>query len=82
MSTLEVEVTALRPRSVSFSERDLIVELEDGRAISTPLNWYPKLLVGSPEARMNYELSPFGVHWPSLDEDLSVAGMLAGNRPK
>jgi hypothetical protein len=81
MSTLEVEVTALRPRAVSFSERDLVVELEDGRSIATPLNWYPKLLLASREARMEYEISPFGVHWPSLDEDLSVAGMLAGHRP-
>jgi hypothetical protein len=78
MSTLQVEVMALRPKLVSFSERDLIVELEDGRSISTPLNWYPKLLLASREARGNYELSPFGVHWPALDEDLSIAGMLAG----
>jgi hypothetical protein len=81
MSTLEVELTALRPRAVSFSERDLVVELEDGRSIATPLNWYPKLLLASQEARMEYEMSPFGVHWPTLDEDLSVAGMLAGRRP-
>jgi hypothetical protein len=67
---------------VTFSERHLIVELDDGRSISTPLNWYPKLLLASQEARMQYEISPFGVHWPSLDEDLSVAGMLAGHRPK
>jgi hypothetical protein len=82
MSTLEVEDTLLRPRSVAFSERDLLVELQDGRSISTPLNWYPKLLLASPEKRMEYEISPFGIHWPALDEDLSVAGMLAGHRPK
>jgi Protein of unknown function (DUF2442) len=82
MNTLEIEDTALRPRAVSFSARDLVVELEDGRSISTPLNWYPKLLLASQDARMNYEISPLGVHWPELDEDLSVAGMLAGRRPK
>jgi hypothetical protein len=82
MSTLEVEDTALRPRSVSFSERDLVVELEDGRSISTPLSWYPKLLLASREKRMDYEISPFGVHWAALDEDLSVAGMLAGRPSK
>jgi hypothetical protein len=68
--------------SVSFSEGNLVVELEDGRSISTPLNWYPKLLLASQEARMNYEISLLGVHWPELDEDLSVAGMLAGRRPR
>ena len=68
--------------SVRFSAQDLVVQLEDGRSISMPLNWYPKLLLASHDARMNYEISPLGVHWPELDEDLSVAGMLTGRRPK
>jgi hypothetical protein len=68
--------------SVSFSKGNLVVELDDGRSISTPLNWYPKLLLASEEARRNYEISPLGVHWLELDEDLSVAGMLAGWRSR
>jgi hypothetical protein len=68
--------------SISFSAEELVVELEDGRSGSTPLNWYPKLLLASQDARMNYEISPLGVHWPDLDEHLSVAGMLAGRRPR
>jgi hypothetical protein len=68
--------------SVSFSKGNLVVELEDGRSVVTPLSWYPKLRLASEDARMKYETSPFGVHWPELDEDLSVAGMLAGQRPR
>jgi Protein of unknown function (DUF2442) len=52
--------------------------LKDGRKITTPLWWYPRLLRATPQQRANYELSPFGVHWPEIDEDLSVAGMLRG----
>jgi hypothetical protein len=66
--------------SVSFSERNLVVELDNGR--STPLSWYPRLRLASEDARMNYEISPLGVHWLELDEDLSVAGMLAGRRSR
>jgi len=58
----------------------LVVYLEDGRAIATPLAWYPRLLDATPEQRMAFEISAggFGVHWPDLDEDLSVDGMLRG----
>jgi hypothetical protein len=66
--------------SVSFSKGNLVVELEDGRSVVTPLSRYPKLRLASEDVRMNYEISPLGVHWPDLDENLSVAGMLAGRR--
>ncbi len=56
----------------------VIVSLADGREISTPLSWYPSLAGANSEQRNHFEITPFGVHWPDLDEDLSIAGMLAG----
>jgi hypothetical protein len=57
-----------------------VVGLADGRRIATPLDWYPRLQRASAAERENYELSPLGIHWPDIDEDLSVAGMLTGQR--
>lgn len=68
--------------SVAFSATDLVVTLADGRKISTPLDWYPKLKNALSSVRQHYEIMPMGIHWPDLDEDLSVAGMLAGNRAR
>ncbi len=58
----------------------LVVDLADGRSISTPLAWYPRLLHATPAQRAQWELpgGGFGVLWPDLDEDLSVCGMLRG----
>jgi hypothetical protein len=78
MSTLELEVGDLRPRAVEFTAIELVVTLADGRKIATPLDWYPRLKSASATARANYEIMPLGIHWPDLDEDLSVAGMLKG----
>jgi hypothetical protein len=80
MSTLEIDVGDLRPKSVEFTTSELVVTLADGRKITTPLSWYPRLQRASAAQRMNYELMPMGVHWPDLDEDLGVAGMLRGRR--
>lgn len=81
MSTLvsDHEVFAVE---VSFSENAMIVFLDDGRTISVPLAWFPRLLAGSQEERTNYELigDGEGVHWPDLDEDISVEGIVAGRR--
>jgi hypothetical protein len=70
-----------RPVAVETTSDMLRVTLADGRIIATPLNWYPRLANATPEQRAVFELSRGGVHWPDLDEDLSVAGMLRGNRP-
>jgi hypothetical protein len=80
MSTLELDVGDLRPRFVEITATELIVTLLDGRKIGTPLDWYPRLRQASPAQRANFELMPMGIHWPELDEDLSVAGMLKGRR--
>jgi hypothetical protein len=82
MSTLELDVGDLKPRAVEFTASDLVVTLADGRKIATPLTWYPRLQRASTAERANYEVMPMGIHWPSLDEDLSVAGMLKGQRAK
>jgi hypothetical protein len=78
MSTLEIDVGDLRARSVEFTATELVVTLADGRRIATPLDWYPRLKSAANTDRMNYEIMPMGIHWPAIDEDLSIAGMLKG----
>ena len=78
MSTLEIDVGDLHARSVEFTATELVVTLADGRRIATPLAWYPRLRDASAAARGRFELMPMGIHWPDLDEDLGVAGMLQG----
>ena len=78
MSTLEIDVGDIRPVTVAFTADELVVTLADGRRIATPLAWYPRLQNASKSARENFELMAMGVHWPELDEDLGVAGMLKG----
>jgi hypothetical protein len=82
MSTLELEVGDLRARAVEFTASELVVTLMDGRKIATPLDWYPRLKGASAAERANYEIMPMGIHWPAIDEDLSVAGMLKGRHEK
>lgn len=67
-----------RPVAAACDETHVSVDLADGRRVVTPLWWYPRLLAARPEQRAVVEFSTFGVHWPELDEDLSVAGMLRG----
>jgi hypothetical protein len=79
MSSLVVE-TQPRAREVSVSDDELTVALADGRRISVPLTWFPRLLHATPPQLHNYELlgDGEGIHWPDVDEDLSVAGLLRG----
>ena len=80
MSTLELDVGDLRARAVEFTASELVVTLADGRKIATPLDWYPRLKRASAAQRDKYEIMPMGIHWPDIDEDLSIAGMLKGRR--
>lgn len=66
--------------SVRVTEDSLVVDLADGRTVSVPLTWYPRLLHATPEERSHWQLAGagYGVHWPEIDEDLSVNGILAG----
>ena len=79
MGALAVK-TDERVSGVSFDADRLIVDLMDGRTIAVPLAWYPRLLEASPEQRSNWEIAGagFGIHWPQIDEDLSVEGLLRG----
>ena len=79
MSILVSEQTALI-RGVSVTGDTLEVELTDGRSVALPLGWYPRLLHGRPAERDNWELigQGEGIHWPALDEDISLEGILAG----
>ena len=80
MSTSTVEIAVPHAENVTVRADTLYVELSDGRTLSVPLDWYPRLLHSSPEERKNWTLigRGRGIHWEDLDEDISVAGLLAG----
>jgi hypothetical protein len=67
-------------QNVVVTHDTLTVDLNDGRSISVPLAWYPRLLQGTPEERDNWRLigNAEGIHWPDLDEDISVENLLLG----
>lgn len=69
----------LRVKDVRITEDELIVSIADGRTISVPLVWYPRLLHATVEQRARWELAgaSHGIHWPEIDEDLSTEGLLA-----
>ena len=77
MSTLVAEV---RAQSLVVTEDSLIVDLSDGRSITVPLAWYPRLVHGTPEERNNWRWigDREGIRWPDLDEDISVENLLLG----
>jgi Protein of unknown function (DUF2442) len=64
--------------SVRFDEHTMWVELSDGRTLGIPLAWFPRLLHATSSEREQVELSRVGLHWEAIDEDISVAGLLAG----
>jgi hypothetical protein len=71
---------SVRATSVRFDDDQMWVELDDGRTLGIPLAWYPRLLHGTPEQRNQLFISPSGLHWEALDEDISIAGLIAGRR--
>jgi hypothetical protein len=82
MTSLANKEIQIRATSVQVSGDALVVDLVDGRTVSAPLAWYPRLLHGTPAEREDYQLigEGLGIHWPQLDEDISVDGILAGRR--
>jgi hypothetical protein len=82
MSTLEIDIGDLRARAVEVTATELAVTLADRRKIVTPLDWYPRLARATAAQRENFEIMPMGIHWPDIDEDLSIAGMLKGQRAR
>ena len=77
---ISAKVTDERVLDVRCDAHSLHVDLMDGRTISAPLAWYPRLLHATPEARARWELAGggYGIHWPEIDEDLSTEGLLRG----
>lgn len=78
MTTVEIDLDALEPVAAVCDDRELRVTVADGATIAVPLWWYPRLLAATPEQRANVEMMVFGVHWPDIDEDISVEGMIKG----
>jgi hypothetical protein len=80
MAILAVRMDVPHAISVFVDENTLTVELDDGRTVSVPVAWYPRLLHASKEERQNWRLigRGHGIHWENVDEDISVEGILAG----
>lgn len=80
MTTLTFEIRLAQIQSISISEDTLTADLSDGRTISVPLNWFPRLLHGTPAECANWRLigKGEGIHWPDLDEDISVENLIFG----
>ena len=80
MTTSTIEIELPGATALTVSEDILTAELSDGRTITVPLSWYPRLVHATQEERDNWQLFGGGrfIHWPDLDEDLSVEGLLAG----
>ena len=68
----------ISPEKVNFDDDTMWVGLSDGRTLGVPLAWFPRLLRASVADRLAVTLSPLGLHWEALDEDISVAGLIAG----
>ena len=66
------------PLAVRFDQDSFWVDLDDGRTLGIPLAWFPRLLHATPEQRESVELSGSGLHWEEIDEDISIAGLIAG----
>jgi len=81
-SSAQAEGADIRVRAITVSEDELAVALMDGRTITAPLAWYPRLAAATPGQRAHWEIAGagYGIHWPELDEDLRTEGLLAGAR--
>ena len=79
---MQSSVVTADPRvaDARIEDESLVVDLSDGRVIAVPLAWFPRLLNGTPTQRANWEVAGggYGLHWPDLDEDISVEGLLRG----
>ncbi len=75
-------VTLARVANVVVTDDTLSVDLEDGRTVSVPIGWYPRLAYATPAERANFQISGagYGIHWPDLDEDIGVKGLLLGKK--
>jgi hypothetical protein len=76
------KINLVRITAVAVTDVTLSVDLEDGRTIAVPIGWYPRLAHGRPEERENFQISGagYGIHWPDLDEDIGVEGLMLGQK--
>ena len=79
MNTL-VNEKSVEPVGVEVSKKVLAIELADGRSVSAPAQWFPRVARGTPKEWANFELLFSGVHWPDLNEDISIEGLLRGEK--
>lgn len=81
MNTVTTSINLSLAQQVVVTEDSLIVDLADGRTISVPLAWYPRLYHSTPAERANWRLigDGIGIHWPDLDEDIRIANLIAGH---
>jgi hypothetical protein len=70
--------SSVKATRVHFDQDSMWVDLSDGRIVGVPLAWFPRLLHATPEQREQFRISSRGLHWEALDEDISIAGLLAG----
>lgn len=80
MTILQIEIEDASPVKAQCDHEKLHVTLADGRSLSAPLWWYPRLLNGNEKTRNTIEFMPMGLHWPELDEDISIASLLRGQK--
>lgn len=80
MTTLAIELRMVSAQNINVTDDTLIVDLSDGRTVSVPLGWFPRLLHGTPAERNKWRLigDGEGIHWPDLDEDISVENLILG----
>ncbi len=75
-------LTPVKIINVTISDDTLAVDLEDGRTIAVPIGWFPRLAYGTPAERANFQISGagYGIHWPDLDEDIGIEGLILGKK--
>jgi hypothetical protein len=82
MHSVTLTPTPVKIINVTISDDTLAVDLEDGRSIAVPIGWFPRLANGTPAERANFQISGagYGIHWPDLDEDIGMEGLILGKK--
>ncbi len=82
MLSVTLTLSLARITHVLVTDEMLSVDAEDGRTIAVPIGWYPRLAHGTPAERANFQISGagYGIHWPDLDEDIGIEGLLLGKK--
>lgn len=80
--SVTLTLTPVKIINVTISDDTLAVDLEDGRTIAVPIGWFPRLAYGTSAERANFQISGagYGIHWPDLDEDIGIEGLILGKK--